>query len=549
MKDILTRKTMSQSSNYIGDMFASHTLEFQEKFIDGNLIAGTISDSHFGILNLKAISADHNNLSHDFVFMVDRSASMEDRCGDGKTKMQHICHILKNMVSYFKEHPTIRAHITICTFDDVCDTILERVVITDTNFSKIITTIDEILPRGSTNIEAAIQHINQCCSTIRAEFPTHNICSVFMTDGQVTTGNPEVEVISGLIDRTIDNTFIGVGLEHDGTLLSTLGSGQNCNYYFIDKLENSGFVYGEIIHGVIYKMLANVKLTIEFGLLYDFKNNKWVSSIDIGNVVGESDKVYHVSTHAPDACWVSVSGNKLDGSALEPLVAVRKEGWATLDKYIYRQRTLQHLYNINDFVKRQYNNNDHNLFGILDRPATEQPIIDEQKQIRDALHAFIDEMKTYMTANNLIHDSFMKNLCDDIYICYRTFTTKYASMYVAARQSSQGAQRCYTVNHTPQDDAAEHMYRTPPRLNRKGRGMFPPPPALTRSNPRGASLFTFPDLENACDDDITHKVARFDDTQSPYRTPGTVTLMRALSNAPGKNDDDDEIESQCADHM
>jgi len=549
MKDILTRKTMSQSSNYIGDMFASHTLEFQEKFIDGNLIAGTISDSHFGILNLKAISADHNNLSHDFVFMVDRSASMEDRCGDGKTKMQHICHILKNMVSYFKEHPTIRAHITICTFDNVCDTILERVVITDTNFSKIITTIDEILPRGSTNIEAAIQHINQCCSTIRAEFPTHNICSVFMTDGQVTTGNPEVEVISGLIDRTIDNTFIGVGLEHDGTLLSTLGSGQNCNYYFIDKLENSGFVYGEIIHGVIYKMLANVKLTIEFGLLYDFKNNKWVSSIDIGNVVGESDKVYHVSTHAPDACWVSVSGNKLDGSALEPLVAVRKEGWATLDKYIYRQRTLQHLYNINDFVKRQYNNNDHNLFGILDRPATEQPIIDEQKQIRDALHAFIDEMKTYMTANNLIHDSFMKNLCDDIYICYRTFTTKYASMYVAARQSSQGAQRCYTVNHTPQDDAAEHMYRTPPRLNRKGRGMFPPPPALTRSNPRGASLFTFPDLENACDDDITHKVARFDDTQSPYRTPGTVTLMRALSNAPGKNDDDDEIESQCADHM
>ena len=548
MKDILTRKTMSQSSNYMGDMFAEYTLEFQEKFIDGNLIAGTISDSHFGILNLKAISADHNNLSHDFVFMVDRSASMEDRCGDGKTKMQHICHILKNMVSYFKEHPTIRAHITVCTFDDVCDTILERVVITDTNFSKIITTIDEILPRGSTNIEAAIQHINHCCSTIRAEFPTHNICSVFMTDGQVTTGNPEVEVISGLIDRTIDNTFIGVGLEHDGTLLSTLGSGQNCNYYFIDKLENSGFVYGEIIHGVIYKMLANVKLTIEFGLLYDFKNNKWVSSIDVGNVVGESDKVYHVSTHAPDACWVSVSGNKLDGSALEPLVAVRKEGWATLDKYIYRQRTLQHLYNINDFVKRQYNNNDHNLFGILDRPATEQPIIDEQKLIRDALHAFIDEMKTYMTANNLTHDSFMKNLCDDIYICYRTFTTKYASMYVAARQSSQGAQRCYTVNHTPQDDAAEHMYRTPPRLNRKGRGMFPPPPALTRSNPRGASLFTFPDLENTFDDDITHKVARFDDTQSPYRTPGTVTLMRALSNAPGKNDDD-EIESQCADHM
>ena len=265
-------------------------------------------------------------------------------------------------------------------------------------------------------------------------------------------------------------------------------------------------------------------------------------------VVGESDKIYHVATHAPDACWISVSGNKLDGAVMEPLVALKRDGWATLDKYIYRQRTLQHLYIINDFVKRQYNNNDHNVFGILDRPATEQPIIDEQKQIRDALRAFIDEMKNYMTTNNLTHDSFMKNLCDDIYICYRTFTTKYASMYAAARQSSQGAQRCYTVNHTPQDDAAEHMYRTPPRLNRKGRGGIPPPPILSRSNPRGASMLTFPDLENVFDNDIIHKVTRFDDTQSPYRTPGSVTLMRALSNAPGKNDDD-EIESQCADHM
>jgi len=44
-------------------------------------------------------------------------------------------------------------------------------------------------------------------------------------------------------------------------------------------------------------------------------------------------------------------------------------------------------------------------------------------------------------------------------------------------------------------------------------------------------------------------VASFDDTQSPYRTPGTVTLMRALSNAPGKNEDNEDFESQCADYM
>ena len=43
-------------------------------------------------------------------------------------------------------------------------------------------------------------------------------------------------------------------------------------------------------------------------------------------------------------------------------------------------------------------------------------------------------------------DSFMKVLCDDLYVAYRTFGTEHAHMYTCARQNSQGSQGAYTVN-------------------------------------------------------------------------------------------------------
>lgn len=522
-------------ARFIGDMFTSNTLEFEENLIDRNLVPIPVSDSHFGILNLRAIHAGHNSLTHEMVFMVDRSASMDEGCGDGKTKMQHICHILKNMVAYFKEHPSIDAFITICTFDDDCDTILERTAVTDRNLGTVIATIDSILPRGSTNIARAIQHINQCCSSIRAQFPSHKISSVFMTDGQATAGEEGGAALSDMVDKNFDNIFIGVGLDHDGALLSTLGSGKNSNYYFIDKLENSGFVYGEIIHGFIYTIVNNARITIDNGLIYDFKNNVWVKSIDIGNIVGDSNKTYHVSTHEPKLCWATISGNELDGAEMDPISIVTSDEFVKLEKYVYRQQTLQHLYNVNEFIKRQNQQDQHDVFAVLKPPNVEKSIVDETKKIRTALHEFINEMKIYMTVNNFTNDSFMNNLCDDIYICYRTFTTKHAAMYTVARQSSQGAQRCYTVNYTPDND---HVLPPPtPKLHRVG-NKFPLPPILMRQNARAI----IDDIDQP--DDIAHVVYSFDDTQSPYRTPSSVTLMRALSGAPQKNESDIEDQEE-----
>ena len=63
------------------------------------------------------------------------------------------------------------------------------------------------------------------------------------------------------------------------------------NYYFIDVLENSGLVYGEIIHNILYASLKHVELIIVNGLIYNWKTNAWTNTLNIGNVIFETEKM------------------------------------------------------------------------------------------------------------------------------------------------------------------------------------------------------------------------------------------------------------------
>ena len=149
------------------ELFIQKTLTFENKFIDNEIIPIPIKDAKFGILNLQAVSTPVSANVHDFVFMIDCSASMTDICSDNKTKMQHIIHTLKNMILYFKENPNIKNHVTVNAFDDKIYPILERCTITHSNFNEVIQKIEEITPRGSTNIELALQNVSELVSKIK----------------------------------------------------------------------------------------------------------------------------------------------------------------------------------------------------------------------------------------------------------------------------------------------------------------------------------------------------------------------------------------------
>jgi hypothetical protein len=284
--------------------------------------------------------------------------------------------------------------------------------------------------------------------------------------------------------------------------------------------------------------MTNVRLTIQNGLIYDFKKNIWVESFNVGELVSEANKTYHIASVHPNDCFITITGtietiettNK--GQNFEVIISCREEDQSEeLTKYIYRQRTLQHLYNVKDFVKR--NATTHALNYTLHQ---------EEIQVKNTLRKFMEEMKNYMKNNDLTNDNFMKNLCDDIFICYRIFNTRFASMFINARQTSQGSQRYYSVRETPQLQNTDENFEdfndfdiddlntsTPTQR-------FPSPLKLTRQNNRktlGLYMNDVTDtlvcLDRDRDDlDFTqHQLSNFND--DPYLTPTSTQIMREIS--------------------
>jgi len=332
------------------ELFIQKTLTFENKFINNEIIPIPIQDAKFGILNLHAVSTPVSENNHDFVFMIDCSASMTEICSDNKTKIQHIIHTLKNMMLYFKENPNIKNHVIVNAFDDKIYPILERCTITNENFNEVIQKIEEITPRGSTNIERALKNVSELVSKIKETCPDSIISNIFMTDGNATTGNCNYNALAQLVDRSISNAFIGFGIQHDSTLLNTISNGDNNSYYFIDQLENAGYVYGEILHGIMYKLLKNVTICVENGLDYDYTNNTWVSSLVIGEIVSESNKMFHICSNDCDECVVRLTAHMANDDSTYLEFSIHNESRDvndmdsnTFQKYIYRQRTMQYL--------------------------------------------------------------------------------------------------------------------------------------------------------------------------------------------------------------
>jgi hypothetical protein len=287
-----------------------------------------------------------------------------------------------------------------------------------------------------------------------------------MTDGQVTAGSDDYELLKRNVFGTSSSdtvkvdrcrsSFVGFGLDHDSLLLNHLADDKTCSYYFIDAIERAGLVYGEILHSILYKIMTDVEFVIENGHIYDYKKNIWINRLYVGDITSEVNKVYHLASSTPYDCYALLyckNNIDIDGDG-DVDVLIRSNVLLDLDvnlnNYLYRQRTLQLLAEVKDcqecnHFKRFFDS----YLNVNIRRGNDYNT--KRFQLKKKLKVFYKELKKYMNENKLKEDKFMKNLCDDIYICYKTFGTKYGAMYNTARQTSQGAQRFYSATQTPED--------------------------------------------------------------------------------------------------
>ena len=484
--------------------FSNSSFGFESIPIQPDFVPNTLEGAHFGILNIHAIPTPITQSSQEFIFVVDQSGSMSDSCSDGRTKMHHIIHTLKNMILYFKENQNIRAMIRVYSFDDKIYTIIERTNITEENVESILYKIDKLRPLGGTDIENALTSIRKIIEESLVENPLSEINHIFMTDGEATVGNTDKNVLKGLINTQVYNAFVGFGTYHDSHLLTFLGEYPKSGYYFVDALEKAGLVYGEILHYILYKLLGNVSIEVNQGLIYDFTSNTWVEKLYIGDIIGESQKTYHLLSNNVHECQVFVNGN-FDNETLKLSIGRIHSEDSSFTNYVFRQRTLQLLYQAKEIQTKKNNYNRIWMELVTDQNINHETISAEKKIIKKNLQEFMEELKKYIEENNLLEDKFLKNLCDDVYISYRTLGTRYGQMYAAARQTSQGTQRCYTVSHIPGDEMDTNLQSFPFHGFQNNQ--------FVRSNKLNA-----------------YELSDFADT--PYLTPTATRLMRDISCGP-----------------
>jgi len=517
------------------------------------------ADYKFGIIEIKIhteipITSKHIHL----FFNIDASGSMSDICSNGRSKMAHIHHTLENMLRIFHEKKECNISIHLQAFDNSIKTIISNVPdIRESDIEFLTHLVRKIRPGGSTNIELALQKAKENLMDYYTINPEHEIVHIFLTDGDITDGSRNYETLLELVPKNCSNIFIGYGTNHDSKLLSHLSSKKGDDYRFIDAFEKAGLVYGEVIHGILYKAIEDVTLTAHNGELYDYQTNTWKNSIEIGNLLSEQMKIYHIRSKEIYNCYVNVYGKTILKTSqfqnvdiyetqaciipnrnLPSIDNMNKNITNDLSIYMFRQLTQELLYKARK-ISEKFNNinpsilplksNDSKNNGELNIENIIEAINEEKRNIKKELNEFHKNMIHFMKEKELENNPILKMLCDDIYIAYKTTGTLFGTMYTCARQTSNGRQQTYMCSTLYTDQEYNDLYQSPcnnsvfPIIRRMGLQRQTNLPMVNFSNELTMDV---PE-----DDDIDNYMPS-KDFLSPFSSDGVVTLMREVSGIP-----------------
>lgn len=448
------------SSNAYSNMntgLITTNIEFHEKE-DSPVILFQDKEMIFGRIKVKSGTVPITNQPQFLYFSLDQSGSMQDSCPDGRSKMDHATHSIINIIKLIVKNKELNIWIQICSFDNIVDKIVDACKIDEDNFLEIINKLKLVIPRSMTNIEMALTTAKEEIEKFKKEHDdtdngiVFNVTHILTTDGNANCGCIDKNILSEISDTSYNHIFIGFGLDHSVGLMNKLSSKTNTSYYFIDKIENSGLVFGEIMYKILYVCVKNMVLknscqnsNVEF---YNYKTNEWTRSLVIDNeFTGDTEKTYNLRTLSPLDVEINIWGNTY------PFITQTVSRVLNMDCYV------PHLI-LND----QYDNNTDtdtkptviitDLTNDIFRQKTLELIYDsinlpKDNEYKKQLVSFLEYMKKYMEDNDKTRDEMLVSLCDDIYIVIKTYGTEYGNMYACARSRSNGREDSYNVTDMP----------------------------------------------------------------------------------------------------
>jgi len=403
----------------------------------------------FGTVNIILSSITITENPQFIKWTLDISGSMDDLCADGRSKMKHAILTTKNMLKIASESKA-EIWVQVDAFDDKIESIIPAQRITKENLFEMVSKVEQMMPRNGTNIELALKDAEIQMSTFY-EYQQQNspdkyfdITQIFLTDGQANKGISNTEMLKALVNEKYNNIFIGFGLDHSSVILDALSSKRNGSYYFIDKIENGGLVFGSIMNNLLYRILSDITIEIINGEIYNAKTNEWNTTLIIDNWVSQDENTYHLRSNQEYDISVKITATKNDGEQivveedlLPKLIYPTEEEQQEVDK--------QHNSNIIPYIFRQ------RVLELLFQAKQATPTLLKYQELKRIMRTFLEDMNKYMEKHNLQEDPRFQLLNDDMVIATRTIGSQYQHMFSTIRHIGNARQYSYTVNELPID--------------------------------------------------------------------------------------------------
>jgi hypothetical protein len=401
-------------------------------------------DERFGTLSITVAKTKKTTRPLYIQYTIDVSESMDEK-SNNPSRLDYVKRTLVKMFEFLVETIETDVWIHVDTFSTDFSTIIDKVLLTKDNIKELIERVMSLKTIQLTNIELALNNSDITMTSTIQSNPEYNSIHLFLTDGDATVGSRSVDTLVKLVNPAYTNVFIGYGEDHNSQLLSKCANKTLKNkYLFVDNFENTGVVYGEVIHALLYSAVKDVSITMSSNnMIYDATNNQWVQTLQIPFLLSEKEHLYHVKSSSPEDAEAIITGtilNQLDSnlqleitgenqilSTIMVLPKLEDEHGqieielVDLSKYIFRQKTMELLYT----ASKQYIYND------------------TMENFKQSLKDFYKKMRLYMEANSLNEDTFMKILCEDIHISYITLGTHEGAMLSESRNTSQRQQSNY----------------------------------------------------------------------------------------------------------
>ena len=377
--------------------------------------------SQFGILEVKTPETGPTKSPQHIILVIDRSGSMAAKGSDGMSKMEHVQHTLRNMLTHIVSLQC-KISVSIVAFDDKIETIAENQLLTEHSLHDLIEACDRIRPLNRTDIGGALAEMERLSS-----LGDNPVC-ILLTDGCPTSGVCSTEDLKAMVPKDAECAFIGYGIDHNAHLMAALSEGQSCENYFVDSAENAGSVYGEILHGILYLAGTDLEIDMSGCKIYDWKSNSWGNRLSVPKLPGGVTKVFHLMNRVGppgDQGWEVVSTPRAarlsllveDGRQVVNEVRDSETGTEDLTKFMLRQEVLE----------------------IMSDAASNRSKTKKMEDLESRLRNRIEQAPEEKV--------FIDNLLDDLYITQKSMESPLGEMFRMARHSSQGDQRAYNIKN------------------------------------------------------------------------------------------------------